>query len=187
VPTQTPPPKLRNFCLTPQKKRKDQRMPMHTTPQKRLFQTPSEILVHRGVCILNEWPLITVTIIEQITMDAIFVRRFRFSGTICSQKIISLLSTIFKGDNILYKVVRYRNYRGKLFRLETQKSKACNAWDYNTRPPCTCMKWWKANSRPPWTVYRANSRGGVVTPGIDSCIITGHPLPENSPWFQFVL
>jgi hypothetical protein len=28
-------------------------MPMHTTPQKRLFQTPSEILVHRGVCILN--------------------------------------------------------------------------------------------------------------------------------------
>jgi hypothetical protein len=26
---------------------------MHTTPQKRLFQTPSEILVHRGVCILN--------------------------------------------------------------------------------------------------------------------------------------
>ena len=135
-------------------------MPMHTTPQKRLFQTPSEILVHRGVCILNEWPLITVTIIEQITMDAIFVRRFRFSGTICSQKIISLLSTIFKGDNILYKVVRYRNYRGKLFRLETQKSKACNAWDYNTRPPCTCMKWWKANSRPPWTVYRANSRGG---------------------------
>ena len=47
------PQKLRNFCLTPQKKRKDQRMPMHTTPQKRLFQTPSEILVHRGVCILN--------------------------------------------------------------------------------------------------------------------------------------
>ena len=34
------PKKLRNFCLTPQKKRKDQRMPMHTTPQKRLFQTP---------------------------------------------------------------------------------------------------------------------------------------------------
>jgi hypothetical protein len=53
VPTQTPPQKLINFCLTPQKKRKDQRMPMHTTPQKRLFQTPSEILVHRGVCILN--------------------------------------------------------------------------------------------------------------------------------------
>jgi hypothetical protein len=23
-------------------------MPMHTTPQKRLFQTPSEILVHGG-------------------------------------------------------------------------------------------------------------------------------------------
>ena len=45
VPTQTPPQKLRNFCLTP---RKDQRMPMHTTPQKRLFQTPSEIIVHRG-------------------------------------------------------------------------------------------------------------------------------------------
>ena len=53
MPTQTPPQKLRNFCLTPHKKRKDQRMPMHTTPQKRLFQTPSEILVHRGVCILN--------------------------------------------------------------------------------------------------------------------------------------
>jgi hypothetical protein len=47
------PQKLRNFCLTPKKKRKDQRMPMHKTPQKRLFQTPSEILVHRGVCILN--------------------------------------------------------------------------------------------------------------------------------------
>ena len=47
------PQKLRNFSLTPQKKRKDQRMPMHTTPQKQLFQTPSEILVHRGVCILN--------------------------------------------------------------------------------------------------------------------------------------
>ena len=44
-PTQTHPQKLINFCLTPQKKRKDQRMPMHTTP--------SEILVHRGVCILN--------------------------------------------------------------------------------------------------------------------------------------
>ena len=43
-----PPQKLRNFCLTPQKKCKDQRMSMHTTPQKRLFQTPSEILVHRG-------------------------------------------------------------------------------------------------------------------------------------------
>ena len=28
-------------------------MPMHTTPQKWLFQTPSEILVHRGVCTLN--------------------------------------------------------------------------------------------------------------------------------------
>ena len=53
VPTQTSPQKLRNVCLTPQKKRKDQRMPMHTTPQKRLFQPPSEILVHRGVCILN--------------------------------------------------------------------------------------------------------------------------------------
>jgi hypothetical protein len=26
---------------------------MHTTPQKWLFQTPSEILVHRGVCTLN--------------------------------------------------------------------------------------------------------------------------------------
>jgi hypothetical protein len=38
---------------TPQKKRKDQRMPMHTTPQKQLFQTPSEILVHRGGGILN--------------------------------------------------------------------------------------------------------------------------------------
>jgi hypothetical protein len=38
---------------TPQKKRKDQRIPMHTTPQKWLFQTPSEILVHRGVCTLN--------------------------------------------------------------------------------------------------------------------------------------
>jgi hypothetical protein len=23
-------------------------MPMHTTPQKWLFQTPSEILIHRG-------------------------------------------------------------------------------------------------------------------------------------------
>jgi hypothetical protein len=43
--TNTPPQKLINFCLTPQKKRKDQRMPMHTTP--------SEILVHRGVCTLN--------------------------------------------------------------------------------------------------------------------------------------
>jgi hypothetical protein len=31
------PKKLRNFCLTPQKKRKDQRMLMHTTPRKRLF------------------------------------------------------------------------------------------------------------------------------------------------------
>ena len=50
--TNTPPQKLRNFCLTPQKKCKDQRMPMHTTPQKRLFQTPS-YLVHRGVCTLN--------------------------------------------------------------------------------------------------------------------------------------
>ena len=38
MPTQTP----------PQKKRKDQRMPMHTIPQKQLFQTPSEILVRRG-------------------------------------------------------------------------------------------------------------------------------------------
>jgi hypothetical protein len=49
------PQKLRNVCLTPQKKCKDERMPMHTTPQKRLFQTPSEILVHRGGggCILN--------------------------------------------------------------------------------------------------------------------------------------
>jgi hypothetical protein len=47
------PQKLRNFYLTPQKKRKDQRMPMHTTPQKWLFQTFSEILVHRGVCTLN--------------------------------------------------------------------------------------------------------------------------------------
>ena len=28
-------------------------MPMHTTPQKWLFQTSSEILVHRGVCTLN--------------------------------------------------------------------------------------------------------------------------------------
>jgi hypothetical protein len=60
-PNMHPPQKLRNVCLTPQKKRKDQRMLMHTTPQKRLFQTPSEILVHRGGgggCILNEWPLI---------------------------------------------------------------------------------------------------------------------------------
>jgi hypothetical protein len=42
-----------HVCLTPQKKRKDQRMLMHTTPRKRLFQPPSEILVHRGVRILN--------------------------------------------------------------------------------------------------------------------------------------
>ena len=43
------PPEIKKFLpLTPQKKRKDQRMPMHTTPQKRLFQPPSEILVHRG-------------------------------------------------------------------------------------------------------------------------------------------
>jgi hypothetical protein len=40
--TNTPPQKLRNFCLTPQKKCKDQRMPMHTTPQKRLFQIPQK-------------------------------------------------------------------------------------------------------------------------------------------------
>ena len=32
---------------------------MHTTPQKRLFQPPSEILVHRGVCILNGMALRT--------------------------------------------------------------------------------------------------------------------------------
>jgi hypothetical protein len=58
MPTQTPPPqKLRNFCLTRQIKRKDQRIPMHTTPQKRLFQHPSEILVHRGGGVyLMEWP-----------------------------------------------------------------------------------------------------------------------------------
>jgi hypothetical protein len=43
-----PPQKLRHFCLTPQEKHKDQRMQMHTTLQKQLFQTPSEILVHRG-------------------------------------------------------------------------------------------------------------------------------------------
>ena len=42
------PPEIKKFFLTPQKKRKDQRMPMHTTPQKQLFQTPSEILIHRA-------------------------------------------------------------------------------------------------------------------------------------------
>jgi hypothetical protein len=39
VPMQTPP-EIKNFCLTPQKKRKDQRMLMHTTPQKWLFKPP---------------------------------------------------------------------------------------------------------------------------------------------------
>ena len=42
--------KLRNFCLTPQKKRKDQRMPMHTTPQKQLFQGTSS---GRRICITD--------------------------------------------------------------------------------------------------------------------------------------
>jgi hypothetical protein len=32
------PQKLRNFCLTPQKKRKDQRMPMHTTEELSRFE-----------------------------------------------------------------------------------------------------------------------------------------------------
>jgi hypothetical protein len=70
------PQKLRNFCLTRQKKRKDQRMPMHTTPQKRLFQHPSEILVHRGVCILNgmapriytDQPVIYAQMINQLSI-----------------------------------------------------------------------------------------------------------------------
>jgi hypothetical protein len=48
------PPEINKFLPYPsEKKRKDQRMPMHTTPQKWLFQTPSKILVHRGVCTLN--------------------------------------------------------------------------------------------------------------------------------------
>ena len=51
--TNSPPPqKLRNFCLTPRKKRKD---PMHTTPQKWLFQTPQKFssIEGGGGCILN--------------------------------------------------------------------------------------------------------------------------------------
>ena len=35
---------------------------MHTTPQKWLFQTPSEILVHRGVCTLNGMALSTLRV-----------------------------------------------------------------------------------------------------------------------------
>jgi hypothetical protein len=49
--TNTPPPEIKKFLPYPSEKCKDQRMPMHT--QKRLFQTPAEILVHRGVCTLN--------------------------------------------------------------------------------------------------------------------------------------
>jgi hypothetical protein len=41
---------------------------MHTTPQKRLFRTPSEILVHRGVCILNGMALEATSRLEKRVM-----------------------------------------------------------------------------------------------------------------------
>jgi hypothetical protein len=55
LPTQTPSQKLRNFAIPLRKNAKIKGMLMHTTPQKWLFQTPSEILVHRGGggCTLN--------------------------------------------------------------------------------------------------------------------------------------
>jgi hypothetical protein len=51
------PSEIKKFLPYPSK---DKRMPMHTPPQKWLFQTPSEILVHRGGggCTLNGMALI---------------------------------------------------------------------------------------------------------------------------------
>jgi hypothetical protein len=48
VPTQNTPQKFENFPLTPQKYRRDQRMPTGLTPQKRLLSHPSEKLIRRG-------------------------------------------------------------------------------------------------------------------------------------------
>ena len=48
MPTQNTPQKFENFPLTPQKYRRDQRMPTGLTPQKRLLSRPSEKLIRRG-------------------------------------------------------------------------------------------------------------------------------------------
>ena len=48
MPTQNTPQKFENFPLTPQKYRRDQRMPTGLTPQKRLLSHPSEKLIRRG-------------------------------------------------------------------------------------------------------------------------------------------
>jgi hypothetical protein len=53
VVTQTPP-EITKFLPYPSEKTQKSKEPMHITPQKWLFQTPSEILVHRGRgCTLN--------------------------------------------------------------------------------------------------------------------------------------
>jgi hypothetical protein len=49
VPTQKPPQKFVNFPLTPQKNRRDQKMPTGLTSQKRLWGHPSEKFIHRGM------------------------------------------------------------------------------------------------------------------------------------------
>jgi hypothetical protein len=52
------PPEIKKFLPYPSEKTRTSKKPMHITPQKWLFQTPSEILVHRGVCTLNGMALV---------------------------------------------------------------------------------------------------------------------------------
>jgi hypothetical protein len=47
-----PPPEIKKFLPYPSEKTQRSK----DAEKKRLFQTPSEILVHKGVCILNGWP-----------------------------------------------------------------------------------------------------------------------------------
>jgi hypothetical protein len=61
---------------------------MHTTPQKWFFQTPSEILVHGGVCILNG--MASLDSETKVRLDVEFFKR----------EILCLLLLGFPGGNM---------------------------------------------------------------------------------------
>jgi hypothetical protein len=69
VPTQTPPPpEIKKFLPYPSEKTQRSKDADAHNPSETAFQHPSEILVHRGVCILNGMAL-KRSLVKNIYLD----------------------------------------------------------------------------------------------------------------------
>jgi hypothetical protein len=56
------PPEIKKYLPYPSEKTQRSKDADAHNPSEMAFSTPSEILVHRGVCILNGWPFVSLSL-----------------------------------------------------------------------------------------------------------------------------